>query len=125
VIAVVDDEESVRSAVVRLLRSAGFSSRGFASGEEFLDSWHFDRPEYLLLDLQMPGLSGTEVQAALNLAGAKFPVIIITAHDGPTVREESTRLGAVAYLCKPVDASALLRAVTPAAASSATAPQIC
>jgi FixJ family two-component response regulator len=114
-IAVVDDEESVRSAVVRLLRSAGLSARGFASGEEFLDSWHFDRPEFLLLDLQMPGLSGTEVQQALNLAGAKFPVIIITAHDAPTVREESMRLGAFACLCKPVDVSALLRAVTPAA----------
>jgi FixJ family two-component response regulator len=118
VIAVVDDEESVRNAIVRLLRSAGFAARGFASGEEFLRSWHFDRPDCLLLDLQMPDLSGTEVQQALNEAGAKFPIIIITAHDKPSVREESMRLGAAAYLCKPLDVSALLQVVTPAAHSS-------
>jgi FixJ family two-component response regulator len=117
-IAVVDDEESVRNAVVRVLRAAGFAARGFASGTEFLMSWHFDRPEFLLLDLQMPDMSGTEVQQALNEAGAKFPVIIISAHDAPGVREESMRLGAAAYLCKPFDLDALLRAVTPASASS-------
>jgi len=117
VIAVLDDEDSVRTAVVRFLRAAGFSARGFASGDEFLKSWHFDRPDCLLLDLQMPDLSGTEVQQALNLAGAKFPVIIITAHDAPNVREESIRLGAVSYLCKPLDVAELLQAVTAASAA--------
>jgi FixJ family two-component response regulator len=95
--------------------AAPVSLRGFASGDEFLKSWHFDRPNCLLLDLQMPDVPGTEVQKALNLAGAKFPVIIITANDAPGVREESTRLGAVAYLCKPLDVFALLQAVTHAA----------
>jgi len=114
VIAVVDDEESVRKAVVRVLQAAGFPARGFSSGEEFLKSWHFDRPDCLILDLQMSGLSGTEVQQALNMAGASFPVIIITAHDAPSVREESMRLGAAAYLCKPLDVRALLKAVTTA-----------
>jgi two-component system, LuxR family, response regulator TtrR len=61
----------------------------------------------------MPNMSGAEVQQALNTAGAKFPVIIVTAHDEPKFREESTRLGAVAYLCKPLDLSTLLQAVTP------------
>jgi FixJ family two-component response regulator len=112
VIAVLDDEASVRNAVVRVLGAAGFSARGFASGDEFLKSWHFDRPDYLVLDLQMPGMSGTEVQQALKLAGAKFPVIIITADDAPSIREESMRLGAVAFLTKPLDVSALLQAVT-------------
>jgi FixJ family two-component response regulator len=60
----------------------------------------------------MPDMSGTEVQQALNLSGAKFPVIIITAHDAPSVRTESMRLGAVGYLCKPLDVFALLEAVT-------------
>jgi FixJ family two-component response regulator len=114
-IAVVDDEDSVRNAVVRVLRAAGFGARGFASGSEFLKSWHFDRPDCLVLDLQMPDMWGTEVQLALNAAGATFPVIIITAHDAPRFREESMRLGAVAYLCKPLDVAALLQAVTPAA----------
>jgi FixJ family two-component response regulator len=98
--------------MVRLLRIAGFDARGFASGNEFLKSWHFDRPDCLLLDLQMPDMSGTEVQQALNLAGATFPVIIITAHDPPIFREECARLGAVDYLCKPLDVLALLKAVT-------------
>jgi FixJ family two-component response regulator len=113
VIAVVDDEDSVRKAVVRVLRAAGFSAHGFASGDEFLKSCQFDRPDCLILDLQMPDMSGTDVQQALNVAGAKFPIIIITAHDEPSIREESMRLGAAAYLCKPLDVSALLQAVTP------------
>jgi FixJ family two-component response regulator len=115
VVAVVDDDESVRNAVLRLLRGAGLTARGFASGDEFLESWHFDRPDCLLLDLQMPNMSGTEVQKALNLAGAKFPVIIVSAHDEPLVREESMRLGAADYLCKPLDVFALLQAVAHAA----------
>lgn len=110
-IAVVDDEDSVRKAVLRVLRAAGFCARGFASGAEFLNSWHFDRPDCLVLDLQMPGLSGVEVQKSLVSAGAQFPVVIITAHDTPSLREECIRQGAAAYLCKPLDIGALLHAV--------------
>jgi len=111
VIAVVDDEDSVRRAVLRVLRAAGFCARGFASGAEFLNSWHFDRPDCLVLDLQMPGLSGVEVQKSLVSAGANFPVVIITAHDTLSQREECIRHGAAAYLCKPLDIGALLHAV--------------
>jgi FixJ family two-component response regulator len=111
VIAVVDDEDSVRKALVRVLQAAGFAARAFAGAQEFLKSWHFDRPDCLLLDLQMPGLSGQEVQQALNLAGANFPIIIITAHDGLAMREECLRLGAVDYLSKPLDGPILLNAV--------------
>jgi len=112
VIAVVDDEESVRKALVRVLRASGFAACGFSSGQEFLSSWHFDRPDCLVLDLQMPGLSGTEVQQALKLAGAHFPIIIITAHDAPSLRDECLRAGAFEYLCKPLDIRALVQAVT-------------
>jgi FixJ family two-component response regulator len=118
VIAVVDDEESVRKSVVRVLRAAGLTARGFSGGEEFLKSWHFDRPDCLVLDLQMPGLSGREVQQALTLAGAHFPIVIITAHDAPSLREECLRAGAIAYLCKPLDVRALVEAVTLAIGSS-------
>jgi FixJ family two-component response regulator len=111
VIAVVDDEDSVRKAVLRVLRAAGFCARGFASGAEFLNSWHFDRPDCLVLDLQMPGLSGMEVQKSLVSAGAQFPIVIITAHDAPSLRDECIRQGAAAYLCKPLDIGALLHAV--------------
>ena len=110
-IAVVDDEESVRKAVVRLLKSAGHTARGFASGSEFLQCWPGDKPDCLMLDLQMPGLSGTEVQRALNCAGAHLPVIVMTANDAPGAREECMREGAVAYLSKPVDVLVLLDAV--------------
>ncbi len=110
-IAVVDDEDSVRNAVLRVLRAAGFRARGFPSGAEFLDSWHFDRPDCLVLDLQMPGLSGIEVQKSLISAGAHFPIVIITAHDAPSIREQCIRRGAAAYLCKPLDIGALLHAV--------------
>ncbi len=78
---------------------------------EFRESWPNDRPDCLLLDLQMPGLSGTDVQRALIRAGANIPVIIITALDSPDVREECMRDGAVAYPCKPMDNRALLNAV--------------
>jgi FixJ family two-component response regulator len=118
VIAVLDDEESVRRAVVRVLQASGFAARGFASGVEFLKSWHFDRPDCLVLDLQMPGFSGTEVQQALKSAGAHFPIVIITAHDAPTLREQCMRDGASAYLCKPLDVRALTQAVTVAIASA-------
>jgi FixJ family two-component response regulator len=110
-IAVVDDEDSVRKAVVRLLRAAGHDARGFASGNEFLQNGLVDPPACLMLDLQMPGLSGTDVQRALNTAGTHLPVIIITAHDAPAAREECMRAGAVAYLCKPLDERKLFTAL--------------
>ena len=111
-VAVLDDDESVRKALVRVLEAAGHTARGFSSGQDFLKSWSFDPPDCLVLDLQMPGLSGVEVQQALNQAGAKFPVIIITAHDAADVgREEAMSHGAVAYLRKPVDARVLVNSV--------------
>ena len=86
---------------------------------EFLKSWHFELPDCLLLDTQMPGVSGTEVQKALNVAGARFPVIIVTGSDEPSFRAQSMLLGAAAYLCKPFDDVALLQALTSAVAPSA------
>jgi FixJ family two-component response regulator len=112
VIAIVDDEESVRKAMVRVLRAAGFPTRAYASGTEFLVSWHFDRPDCLILDLQMPSLSGTEVQQSLRIAGARFPIVIITAHDSPGLREECMNAGAIEYLSKPLDIRALVEAVS-------------
>ena len=112
VIAVVDDEESVRKAVVRLLQAAGHTARGYASGRDFLQNWPVDIPICLVLDLQMPNLPGVDVQRALNRAGAHFPVIIMTAHDSPCAREECLREGAVAYLCKPLDERVLLNALS-------------
>jgi FixJ family two-component response regulator len=116
-IAVLDDEDCVRKALVRVLRAAGFTARGFSCGEEFLESWHPESPECLLLDLQMPGLSGQDVHQALAVAGAQFPIIIIAAGDAPGTREECLRLGAVSYLCKPLDVDTLLKTVRRAVGS--------
>ena len=110
-IAVVDDEDLIRRAVVRLLRVAGYAANSFASGHAFLQSWRIERPDCVVLDLKMPGLSGIEVQRALDEAGARLPVVIITAHDEPGAREECMRLGAVAYLRKPLNGSTLLDAL--------------
>jgi FixJ family two-component response regulator len=112
VIAVVDDEESVRKAVVRVLQVAGFTARGFASGAEFLESRPTEPPDCVLLDLQMPDLTGMEVLQSLRTAGADFPIVIITAVDSPTLREQCMSAGAIAYLCKPLDIRALVQVVS-------------
>jgi FixJ family two-component response regulator len=111
VIAVLDDDASVRKALIRALRVGGFSTVEFASGEELLRSWRLDPPACLVLDLEMPGMSGIEVLEALKVAKAQFPVIFITAHDAPGAREKSMYRGAVAYLRKPIDIADLLETV--------------
>ncbi len=110
-IAVVDDEEMVRKAVVRLLEAAGYTARAFASGRGFLQIWPTHRPECVLLDFTMPDVSGADVQLELDRAGAHLPVLIVTAQDKPGVREECMRRGAVAYLSKPLDERELLDAL--------------
>jgi FixJ family two-component response regulator len=112
VIAVVDDEESVRKAVVRLLQAAGHIARAYASGLEFLEYGLVNPPDCLLLDLRMPGLSGTDVQMALNRAKQHIPVVVMSAHDSTVAAEECMRAGAVAYLHKPIDQTVLLDAVS-------------
>jgi FixJ family two-component response regulator len=110
-VAVVDDEESVRCALVRLLRASDFDSEGFGSGEEFLASLARRRPDCLVLDLQMAGLSGRDVQKQLIGLQTPIPLIMITAHDEPTIREQSLADGAVAYLRKPLRGDTLIGSV--------------
>lgn len=110
-IAVVDDDESVRKAMCRLLRTAGFVSRGFAGGQEFLEAWLREPPDCVVLDLQMPGMSGIEVLGKLMGSGRAPVTIFITAHDHPGTREQCLRAGASAYLRKPLDRQTLLDAI--------------
>jgi len=110
-IAVVDDEESVRRALGRLIRSAGFGVEMFGSGVEFMQSLQRQLPDCVVLDLRMPTLSGIEVQSALLRSGARVPVIIITGDDSPHTRERTLRQGARAYLRKPVDDATLIDAI--------------
>ncbi len=99
-VAVVDDDDSVRRALSRLLRASNFDVLTFASGQEFVNSLRGRRPDCVLLDFQMPGLTGGDVQCLLSLAEIRLPVIIMTAYDHPIVREECLGRGAVACLGK-------------------------
>ncbi|MEZ2354363.1 response regulator transcription factor [Caballeronia sp. RCC_10] len=118
-VAVVDDDESVRRAMKRLLRSAGVPSDTFKSGDEFIemfDSIPSYRPACVVLDIQMPGLNGLEVQRCL--AGSGVPVIFITAHDETAVREQAFAGGAAGYLRKPFNDEVLIKAVRAAMSST-------
>jgi FixJ family two-component response regulator len=114
VVAIVDDEDSVRRALERLLRSAGIDPQVFASGETFLASLAQRRPDCVVLDLHMPGVTGFDVQARLNASALGVPVIVITGHDSAESRERVRVLGASAYLRKPVGAKVLLEAIAKA-----------
>ena len=103
-IAIVDDDESVCRAIKRLVRSAGIEANTFTSGQEFIDvieGMPWLRVECVVLDVQMPKLNGLEVQQRLSQSGNPIPVIFITAHDEPGVREKALGAGAVAFLRKP------------------------
>jgi|SRR5688572_13997940 len=116
-IAVVDDEESVRKALQRLIRSAGFDVETFSSGADFLTSMQHHEPACVVLDLHMPGVNGFDVQDELNQARVRLPVVVLTGHDTPNARTRVMSRGAAAYLCKPVDESLLMRAINEALAN--------
>jgi len=113
-IAVVDDEEPIRKALMRLMRSAGLGVETFASGAEFLKSIDTHVPDCVVLDLQMPQMNGFNVQASLAQKCAALPVIIVTGHDFPKARERAMASGASAFLRKPVHDRALLDAISAA-----------
>ena len=110
-IAIVEDDAEVRVAFARLLECDGFATRTFASGDAFLAYAARHRPDCVVLDLNMPGLSGFEVQARLAEIGQDVPVILITGDDDASVRAHAYATGAKAYLCKPVDEDALVAAI--------------
>jgi FixJ family two-component response regulator len=108
VIAIVDDEESVRRALARMLSVSSFTARVFASGQEFIASLENQRPDCVVLDYQMPGLTGRDVQRRLALAHISVPIIVVTGHDHPALREQCLADGAVAYLAKPLQREPLV-----------------
>ena len=115
--AVVDDEESVRRALDRLIRSAGLDVETFPSGAEFLQSLESHSPDCVVLDLHMPCVNGFEVQARLRESGSRLPVVVITGHDTDETRERVMRAGVAAYLLKPVDERVLLDTISTAVAA--------
>jgi FixJ family two-component response regulator len=120
-VAVVDDEASIRKALRRLLGASDLDCLVFASGREFLESLQKQIPDCVVLDLHMPGLTGLEVQRELARVGVVLPAIIITAHDDPANREQCLTAGASAYLRKPLEEATLLGAIQRAVGSSPAA----
>jgi len=114
VIGVVDDDDSVRLALSRLLRAAGFDARTYSRGEDFLSALDESRFDCAVLDVHMPRVSGLEIMEFLAQTDAGIPVIIITGRDSDQTRERVMAAGALAYLLKPIDAGSLLSAVAAA-----------
>ena len=110
-VAIVDDDDSVRSALHGLLKAVGLPTLTFASAEEFLRSSQQHRTACLIVDIRMPGLSGLELQAKLNAEHCRIPTIFITAHGDAQMRMQALRAGAVEFLTKPFDDEALLKTV--------------
>ena len=108
---VVDDDNSARSGMTRLLRTAGHDVRAFDSAEEFLDAFDPETFGCLVLDARMPGMSGGELLALLKARGVQLPIIVVSADDDPETRRAAHRMNAAAFFRKPVDGSALLDAI--------------
>jgi FixJ family two-component response regulator len=115
-VAIVDDDELMRSALQGMLKSVGLPSQAFASAEEFLRSGQPQQTACLIADIRMPGMSGLELQAKLNAQHYRIPTIFITAHGDTKMRMQALRAGAVEFLAKPFDDEVLIESVLAALA---------
>ena len=113
-VAVVDDDESVRESLPDLLREFGYAARAFSSAEAFLASDCVGQARCLILDIAMPGMSGPDLQRELRRRRQEIPIVFITAHQDETVRPRLLRQGAVECLFKPFSDTALLAALNTA-----------
>ena len=111
VISIVDDDPSVRIATSRLVRSLGYSVTTFASAGDFLSFSKAHEASCLIADVQMPGISGIELQNRLIARGCSTPIIFITAFPEASIRQKALKAGAVALLGKPFDESALIESI--------------
>jgi len=110
-IAIVDDDEPLREALGSVMKAAGFSSRTFASAEEFLACDDCNETVCLILDVRLPGMSGAELQRQLCEANRQIPIIFVTAHGDASLRDALMRAGAESFLYKPVRSDALLKEI--------------
>lgn len=110
-IYIVDDDASIRRALGRVMTTAGFAVRSFATGEEFIDFGEFDPCGCVVTDAQLPGMSGLDVKHWLNAKHPKLPFIFLSAQDDDETRQSARDAGAVAYFRKPVDTDALLDSI--------------
>ena len=110
-VAIVDDDASVRKALMRVLQASSYTVETFESAIEFLGSLNQHTPDCLIADLQMPSMGGLELRISLTRAGFEIPTIIISAHDEPGSRERCSAAGAAAYLLKPIQKKELIAAI--------------
>jgi len=111
VVSVVDDDKAVRDALGNLLESVGLDVEPFASAEEFVESDDVNNRACLILDVQLPRMSGLELQHHLSAKSRNLPIIFITAHANDEVRSQALQAGAVSFLYKPFSSEDLLSAV--------------
>jgi len=111
VIAIVDDDPSVRRGLQRLIRSAGWKAETFASAQEFLARSRAESPNCVLLDLQLPGLSGLDIQKRMAEVGLEIPIVFLTGHGNIPASVQAMKAGAVQFLTKPADEQELLQAI--------------
>jgi FixJ family two-component response regulator len=116
IVSVVDDDESVRLSINSLIRSLGYVGRTFAAAEDFLNATEAQSSDCLIADIQMPGMSGIELQQALLLKGYKLPIIFITAFPEERIRERVFSAGALCLLGKPYDSGELVECIETALA---------
>jgi len=110
-VAIVDDDPSVRRGLQRLIRSAGWKVETFASAQEFLDRPPAISPSCLVLDLQLPGLSGLDLQQRMADLGLDIPVVFLTGQGNIPASVKAMKAGAIEFLTKPVDEQNLLKAI--------------
>ena len=108
-VAVIDDDPSMRQAMASLLMAYGFKVECFSSAEEFLNSEDIDQTDCLVLDIQMGGMSGLQLQRELAVHGRRVPIIFITAHGNKNQEQLAIRAGAAGFLRKPFSAVQMLR----------------
>ena len=108
IVSIIDDDVSVRDATNRLVRSLGYIARSFASADEFLRSTWVNDTSCVIADVQMPGISGIELQSILLARGQRVPIVFITAFPDEGIRTRALKAGAICFLTKPFDEATLI-----------------
>jgi FixJ family two-component response regulator len=108
VVSIIDDDESVREATKAVIRSLGYDAEAFASAEDYLKFNHGQSTSCIITDVQMPGMSGVDLQDRLIANGARAPIIFMSAFPGEKVRARVMRSGAIGFLKKPIDLDCLI-----------------
>ena len=122
VVSIIDDDASVRMATNRLVRSLGYVAHAFSSADEFLRSSHVNDTSCVIADVQMPGMSGVELQSLLLAQGRRMPIIFITAFPEESTRARALEAGAICFLTKPFDGPTLIKYLAAAIESTNGAP---